>query len=149
MIREKKDRGSALPEVSSLNRSTFPKRGVLNRRGKSPHHRGWSVFSIYSWVVWGFIIIWVVKDAILFPFVRRAYDWDRPQGANSMVAARGIAKERLTPSGYVQIRGELWKAALMEGSSPLEKGERVRDEGAFGLRLAVVHSTIDEEGEND
>ena len=66
-----------------------------------------------------------------------------------MVAARGIAKERLTPSGYVQIRGELWKAALMEGSSPLEKGERVRDEGAFGLRLAVVHSTIDEEGEND
>ena len=102
-----------------------------------------------AWVVWGFITIWVVKDAILFPFVRRAYDWDRPQGANSMVAARGIAKERLTPSGYVQIRGELWKAALMEGSPPLEKGERVRVEGAFGLRLAVVQSTIDEEGEND
>ena len=37
----------------------------------------------------------------------------------------------------------------MEGSPPLEKGERVRVEGAFGLRLAVVHSTIDEEGEND
>jgi len=102
-----------------------------------------------AWVVWGFITIWVVKDAILFPFVRRAYDWDRPQGANSMVGARGIAKERLAPSGYVQIRGELWKAALMEGSPPLEKGERVRVEGAFGLRLAVVQSTIDEEGEND
>ena len=100
-----------------------------------------------AWVVWGFITIWVVKDAILFPFVRRAYDWDRPQGANSMVGARGIAKERLAPSGYVQIRGELWKAALMEGSPPLEKGERVRVEGAFGLRLAVVQSTIDEEGE--
>jgi hypothetical protein len=37
----------------------------------------------------------------------------------------------------------------MEGSPPLEKGERVRVEGAFGLRLAVVQSTIDEEGEND
>ena len=87
-------RGSVLPWVGLLNPGMFLQRGVLHRRGKSPHHRGWSVFSIYSWVVWGFITIWVVKDAILFPFVRRAYDWDRPQGANSMVGARGIAKER-------------------------------------------------------
>ena len=109
--------------------------------------QGWVDLS--PWVVWGFIAIWVVKDAILFSFVRKAYDWDHPQGATSMVGAHGIAKERLAPSGYVQIRGELWKAALMEGSPPLEKGERVRVEGAFGLRLAVVQSTIDEEGKND
>ena len=141
MTREKKDRGSALPEVSSLNRSTFPKRGVLHRREKSPHHRGWSIFSIYSWVVWGFITIWVVKDAILFPFVRRAYDWDRPQGANSMVGVHGIVKERLAPSGYVQVHGELWKAVLIEGNPPLEKGERVRVEGVCGLRLVVQPGT--------
>ena len=82
-----------------------------------------------AWVFWGSTAIWVVKDAILFPFVRRAYDWDHPQGVNSMVGARGIAKERLAPLGYVQVRGELWKAELMEGSLPLEKGERVRVEG--------------------
>jgi membrane protein implicated in regulation of membrane protease activity len=109
--------------------------------------QGWVDLS--PWVVWGFIAIWVVKDAILFSFVRKAYDWDHPQGATSMVGAHGIAKERLAPSGYVQIRGELWKAALMEGSPPLEKGERVRVEGACGLRLVVVQSTIDEEAEND
>lgn len=40
LIREKNDGGSALQEVGSLNRSTFPKRGVLHRRGKSPHHPG-------------------------------------------------------------------------------------------------------------
>ena len=142
-------RGSALPWVGLLNPGMFLQRGVLHRRGKSLHHRGWSVSSIYSWVVWGFIAIWVVKDAILFPFVRRAYDWDRPQGANSMVGARGIAKERLAPSGYVQVHGELWSAELSEGSPPLEKGERVRVEGTRGLRLEVVQSTIDEEGEND
>ena len=90
-----------------------------------------------AWVAWGSITIWVVKDAILYPFVRRAYDWDHPQGVNSMVGAQGLAKERLAPSGYVQVRGELWKAELMEGSPPLEKGERVRVEGVRGLRLIV------------
>jgi len=38
-----------------------------------------------EWVVWGSIAIWVGKDVILFPLVRKAYDWDRPQGANAMV----------------------------------------------------------------
>jgi membrane-bound ClpP family serine protease len=94
----------------------------------------------------GSITIWVVKEAIFFPFVRRAYDWDHPQGVNSMVGARGIAKERLAPLGYVQVRGELWKAELMEGSLPLEKGGRVRVEGVRGLRLFVQSG--DEEDEN-
>ena len=64
-----------------------------------------------------------------------------------MVGAQGIAKERLAPSGYVQVRGELWKAELMESSPPLEKGERVRVEGVRGLRLVVQPG--DEEDEND
>jgi len=64
-----------------------------------------------------------------------------------MVGAQGIAKERLAPSGYVQVRGELWKAELMEGSPPLEKGDRVRVEGVRGLRLVVQPSG--EEDEND
>ena len=98
-----------------------------------------------AWIICGSIAIWVVKDAILYPFVWRAYDSDRPQGVNSMVGARGIAKERLAPSGYVQVRGELWKAELMEGSPPLEKEEGVRVEGARGLTLIVKH--IDEERE--
>jgi len=99
-----------------------------------------------AWVFLGSITIWVVKEAIFFPFVRRAYDWDHPQGVNSMVGARGIAKERLAPLGYVQVRGELWKAELMEGSLPLEKGGRVRVEGVRGLRLFVQSG--DEEDEN-
>ena len=99
-----------------------------------------------AWVFWGSTAIGVVKDAILFPFVRRAYDWDHPQGVNSMVGARGIAKERLAPLGYVQVRNELWKAELMEGNLPLEKGERVRVEGVHGLRLFVQPG--DEEDEN-
>lgn len=93
-----------------------------------------------AWIFWGSVAIWVVKDAILYPFVWRAYDWDRPEGANSMVGARGIAKERLAPSGYVQVRGELWKAELMEGSPAIEEGEGVRVEETRGLTLLVQPS---------
>jgi len=100
-----------------------------------------------AWIFWGSITIWAVKDAILYPFVRRAYDWDHPQVANSMVGAQGIVKERLAPSGYVQVRGEQWKAELTEGSPPLEKGDRVRVEGIRGLRLLVQPG--DEGDEND
>ena len=89
------------------------------------------------WIVWGSIAIWVAKDAILYPFVWRAYDRQRPEAANSMVGTRGTAKERLAPSGYVQVRGELWKAALMEGSPPVERGEHVRVLQTRGLTLLV------------
>lgn len=78
---------------------------------------------IPGWVVWGLVSLWVVKDMALFPFVWRAYDPDRPVGANSIVGARGVAKDRLSPSGYVWVRGELWQAEVMGGYSPIDRGQ--------------------------
>ncbi len=54
-----------------------------------------------------------------------------------MRGARGIAKERLAPSGYVFVRGELWKAVLMKGSPPIEEGEGVLVHAKEGLTLVV------------
>ncbi|KPK27425.1 MAG: hypothetical protein AMK69_10515 [Nitrospira bacterium SG8_3] len=90
-----------------------------------------------AWIFWGSLIIWVVKDAVLYPFVWRAYDWDRSNDSNSMLEAKGIAKERLAPSGYVQVRGELWKAELAEGAQPVEEGEPVLVQEIRGLTLIV------------
>ena len=98
-----------------------------------------------SWIVWGSIAVWVAKDAILYPFVWRAYDQNRPQGANSMVGVRGIAKDRLAPSGYVQIRGELWNAEVMKGNPPIEKGESVQVRGVRGLTLLVQPGNLGNE----
>jgi membrane protein implicated in regulation of membrane protease activity len=67
------------------------------------------------WLFWSVIGFWVVKDALLFPFVWRAYDWERPGRSRSMIGERGVAKERLAPAGYVQIHGELWRAVTMTG----------------------------------
>ncbi|GAI89314.1 unnamed protein product, partial [marine sediment metagenome] len=65
-----------------------------------------------AWFSWGLVALWVAKDAILFPFTWRAYDWHRSGDANSMVGARGVTEEQLAPSGYIRVHGELWKAEV-------------------------------------
>lgn len=89
------------------------------------------------WFVWGLVGLWLAKDAILFPFTWRAYDWDSPAGANTMVGLRGIAQERLAPSGYVRVRGELWRAEILAGTPPVDRGEAVRVLEVHGLKLLV------------
>ena len=89
------------------------------------------------WLIWGIVAFWAVKDIIMFPVVWRAYDQSRPGDATSIVGMRGIAKDRLAPGGYIQVRGELWRAEVMEGGSSIEKGERVRVMEIEGLTLLV------------
>lgn len=90
-----------------------------------------------AWFRWGLVAFWVAKDVILFPFVWRAYDWDRPGNTNSMVGMRGIAVNRLAPLGYVRLHGELWHSEVMGDGPPIEKGESVRVRGICGLTLLV------------
>lgn len=89
------------------------------------------------WLLWSAIIIWVVKDALLYPLVWRAYSPDQSASVMSMVGAKGIAEERLAPSGYIQVRGELWKARLMKDSPPVAEGDAVRVNERHGLTLLV------------
>jgi membrane protein implicated in regulation of membrane protease activity len=83
------------------------------------------------------VVLWLAKDAILFPFVWRSYDRSRPS-VHSLVGTEGTVEERLAPAGYVRIRGELWQAERMGTDSPIEKGAIVRIEGIRGLTLLVV-----------
>lgn len=92
-----------------------------------------------QWFIWGIILFWVAKDVILFPLTWRAYDQDRSRGAYSMVGVRGIAEERLAPSGYIRVHGELWQAEVMGDSPPIERGESIRIQGIRGLTLLVKH----------
>jgi membrane protein implicated in regulation of membrane protease activity len=79
----------------------------------------------------------VVKDVLLFPFVWRSYDQDRHTDANTMIGLRGIVKDRLAPSGYIEVHGELWRAEVMEGAPFVESGGDVRVKGIRGLTLIV------------
>ena len=89
---------------------------------------------IPAWFFWGIIILWAAKDAILFRYTWRAYDWD-PK--NPLIGARGIARDRLAPSGYVKVGNELWRAEVTEGAPPIESGINIRVKGVRGLTLLV------------
>lgn len=91
---------------------------------------------IPAWIFWGFIILWVVKDVVLFRYTWRAYDWDGGD-KNLLIGAIGIAKERLAPSGYVKVGGELWRAEVSGGNLPIESGMNIRVKGVRGLTLLV------------
>ena len=90
-----------------------------------------------AWLIWGMVGLWVVKDVILFPFVWRSYDQDRYADANTMIGLRGIVKDRLAPSGYVEVHGELWQAEVVEGATYVESGDAVRVKEIRGLTLIV------------
>lgn len=90
------------------------------------------------WIVWLGLFLWVAKDAALFPFVWRSYDWEVAQGTDAMIGERGVAEERLAPSGYVRVRGELWQAKTAGPGDIVEKGGVVKVVGGKGLVLTVV-----------
>ncbi len=89
------------------------------------------------WFFWGAIAAWLIKDAILFPFVWRAYDKDRVKELQGLVGTEGIVEERLAPTGYIRVHGELWQAEVVGADTTLERGEPVRIRSIKGLRLQV------------
>ncbi len=98
-----------------------------------------------SWFIWGLIGLWIAKDVALFPLTWRAYDQDHARSGSSMIGAIGIAEEKLNPSGYIRVRGELWKAEVVGNARPIERGDGVRIQETRGLTLLV--SRADHEGE--
>lgn len=89
------------------------------------------------WLAGSIVVLWIIKDILLYPLLRRSYagcsSKDHP-----MIGERGIARDRLDPSGYVWVRGELWRAEAANNSGPIEEGEALTVQHARGLTLQVV-----------
>lgn len=79
----------------------------------------------------------VVKDLLLYPLVRRAYEGGLPSGAERLVGAQGVVETPLAPKGYVRVRGELWRAESHPGTGPLPEGSTVRITAGRGMTLTV------------
>jgi len=88
------------------------------------------------WIFWTVLILWIVKDAALYPIYRNALSSAGP--SDSVIGARGIARERIAPCGYILVQGELWRARLREGSQAVEEGDTVRVLKMKGLTLEIV-----------
>ncbi|MDD5204109.1 MAG: NfeD family protein [Desulfobacterales bacterium] len=91
-----------------------------------------------GWVLWAAPAGWIAKDIFLFPFVWRAYLPSLSEG-DRLIGETGITKQRLDPSGYIFIRGELWKAELEtdQSAQSVEEGETVTVVGKDRLTLFV------------
>ena len=91
-----------------------------------------------QWIVWTIVAVWVLKDAILYPFLWRSYDPGDPAALPyPMEGAKGVAIHRIDPSGFVRIWGELWRAELSRGARRIEEGETVQVNARHGLTLLV------------
>lgn len=82
------------------------------------------------------LALWVLKDAVMFRFVRRAYEARGGRGgAEALVGALGTAQERLDPEGWVQVGHERWRARVRGGRIERDAAVRVRE--VRGLVLVV------------
>src|SRR4051794_39171811 len=75
--------------------------------------------SLPLWAVTGLFLLVVLKDLILYPFLRIGYSSTAKAGVEPMVGKSGIALQDIDPRGYVQVRGELWQAELAPGTQPI------------------------------
>jgi len=84
------------------------------------------------------ITLWILKDVLMFPVLRRSFESERPEDAQPMVGARGVTRDRLDPAGYAWVQGELWRAEVVEGHPHIEPGAPVRVKSLRGLTLLVA-----------
>jgi hypothetical protein len=82
--------------------------------------------------------VYVLKDFLLYPFFRSAYEGEAPTGGAQLIGTAGVAEQDLDPDGYVAVAGERWKAAVVPGEGWIPRGTPVRIEGAAGLALRVA-----------
>ncbi len=101
----------------------------------------WVPIPVWIWMI--LIILWIVKEAVLFPFVWRSYDHSPADDSRSMVGKRGVTRDRLAPTGYVLINGELWKAEKVGNEAPIEKNRQVQVRYIDGLKLFVALDDAD------
>src|SRR5918911_5643092 len=53
---------------------------------------------------------WVLKDWILYPWLRNAYEVSSQTGSKALIGCKGVAESPLAPEGFARVRGELWRA---------------------------------------
>ena len=82
----------------------------------------------------GCVALWIVKDIVMFPIVRVAYEpHDHEPGAD-LLGATGTAVSLIDREGWVQVGPERWRA---RSRVPIADGALVRIAAIDGLILDV------------
>ncbi len=86
---------------------------------------------------YGLVALWIVKDVVLFPILRVAYESEGGSGVDAICGALGVVTQPLAPAGYVRLGSELWRAELVSGDGPVAEGSAIRVVEVRGLTLLV------------
>jgi len=106
----------------------------------------WAWLGAPAWLAVGAPLAWVVKDALLFPFVWRAYEPD-DVATHGVIGQIAVSEETLDPGGWVRLGPELWRVELADGTRRVQRGEKLRVLGVNGLLLRVEPLAADQGGE--
>lgn len=90
--------------------------------------------SLPPWACVVATLLWVAKDAALYPAVKASYQAAGPTGPASLIGSLGTVRDALDPIGLIKVGPELWKA---KSSSPAATGDVVRVVGCSGMTLLV------------
>jgi len=86
---------------------------------------------------YGLVAAWIAKDVVMYPIVRVAYEAGDSSGTEAIRGALGVVTQTLTPSGYVRLGSERWRAELARGSETVSAGSAIRVVELRGLTLIV------------
>jgi len=97
---------------------------------------GWEWLGAPGWLAVGAPLAWMLKDALLFPLVWRAYEPD-DAATSGLIGQIAVSEERLDPSGWARLGPELWRVELVRGTGAVTRGAKVRVVAVDGLLLRV------------
>ncbi len=92
-----------------------------------------------KWIGFTFLF-WLIKDALLYPFLWRSYDTNQQERPAPMQGQVGIAIRDLDPEGVIRVRGEYWNARVLDENDPIARDERVLVKDRRNLLLLVTRS---------
>ena len=91
-----------------------------------------------AWLAAALLAADLVKDFLLFPVLRSAYENAAATGPERLIGETGEIVRDADPEGYLSVRGELWRVVTQRGRGPLRTGARARVVGAKGITLVVA-----------
>jgi membrane-bound ClpP family serine protease len=103
--------------------------------------RWWELSVAAAYVLFG---LWIVKDIVMFPVLRKAYETGGTSMADRLDGALGVVTQSLDPTGYVNVASELWSAEAPAESAAIPVGATVRIVEIRGLTLLVEEQASDE-----
>jgi membrane protein implicated in regulation of membrane protease activity len=89
------------------------------------------------WLTSAIIVLWIMKDIVLFTKVWRAYAFSDNDPMLQLIGLEATVIVSLDPVGYVRARGELWRAEVRNPLCPAKKGDRTRVIEIKGMTLIV------------